>query len=253
MVSDKLKQLVQKKAVREGATLLALYWLYSSMRWLVARDNPYVPFQNSLKIIELESQLGIFYELAIQRWLLDNARFVVHFANHFYTVGYFPVLIALGVYLYLRDEERFNLFKGTFILGLSLALVGFSLFPLAPPRMLPELGFVDTQQLIGNMGIFNQKTVISFYNPYAAMPSMHFGWALLIGLIICEFKRPILTVIGVVYPALMVLTIIVTGHHYLMDVVGGGVVVGIAYSIVKFITYSAKGNTAFNSRQIRQI
>ena len=246
---DKLKRLGNKRAIQEAVLLLAMYWFYSSMRWLVARDSPYVPFQNLFKIIELESQLGIFRELAIQRWLLDHAIVVVHFANYFYTLGYFPFLIATGVYLFFRDEERFNVFKGTFILGLGLALIGFSLFPLAPPRMLPELGFVDTQQLVGGIGLFNHKTALSFYNPYAAMPSMHFGWSLLVGLLISQVKKPLCRIIGFVYPALMVLTIIVTGHHYLLDILGGGIVVGIAYFVVKFIAYSAKSKTVMTSRR----
>lgn len=244
---EKFKELKSKRALREIIILLGLYWLYSSLRWFVARESPDVPFRNAMEVILLESQLGFFYELAIQRWLLDNAMFMVDAANHFYTVGYFPILIIMGVLLFVYDQKRFDLFRGTFVLGLGLALVGFSLFPLAPPRMLSELGFVDTQLLRG-IGVFNQKRALSFYNPYAAMPSMHFGWTVLIGIMLFSFKWRVCKLAAFVYPAMMALTVITTGHHYLLDVMGGGIVVGSAYSIVRYVIYAPRSRSVVTSR-----
>ena len=163
---------------REGAPLLGLYWLYSTIRWLIARNSPYIAFQNAITIIELEIRLGIFHELTIQRWLIDHAMKAVQIANEFYTIGYIPVLILFSVLLYRFEPERFFIFKLAFLLSLGFALVCFSVFPLAPPRFLPEFGFVDTQEVFGS-SLYNRKSVLSFYNPYAAMPSLHFGSALL--------------------------------------------------------------------------
>ena len=229
-----LRKLSQHPLVREGAPLLALYWLYSTVRWFVAYDSPYEAFANAFKIIRVEQQLGIFCEPVIQRELIDHTLGVVHFANFFYTFGYFPVLLLAGALLYRFDRERFHNFKLTFLIGLGLALIGYVLFPLAPPRMLPEVGFVDTQQVYGS-DLYNQKFVVSFYNPHAAMPSMHFGWALLVGMMAFTCNHRALKAIGILYPCCMALVIVATGHHYVLDVAGGGVVVGLARGLVKVL------------------
>jgi hypothetical protein len=226
--------------VREGAPILGLYWVYSTIRWFIARNTPYEAFANAFRIIDLERHLGIFYESAIQSWLIDHAMSLVHVSNAFYTLGYFPVLITCGVLLYRFDSDRFQIFKGTFLLTLGFALICFSLFPLAPPRMLPGVGFVDTQDVYSS-GLYNHKVVLSFYNPYAAMPSLHFGWALLMGIIACSLDRRIFKIMGIIYPSLMALVIVITGHHYFADIVGGGIAVGLAYALVKALPGIVKG------------
>jgi membrane-associated phospholipid phosphatase len=230
-LKDVLRRLRRNPLVREVAPLLGLYWLYTFVRWFVAYDNPYEAFANAFRIVQLERQLGIFLERDIQQGLIRHAQVVVHFANLFYTVGYFPVLGFAGVCLYRIDRDRFHTFKHTFLLGLGFALVGYSLFPLAPPRLLPGLGFVDTQQVYG-AGLYNQESVASLYNPFAAMPSMHFGWALLVGLMAFSSRRRALRLLGVFYPFCMAVVIVTTGHHYILDIAGGLVVVGLAYGLV---------------------
>jgi membrane-associated phospholipid phosphatase len=222
--------------IREGVPLLGLYWLYSTIRWLIARHSPYDAFLNATKIIELESWLGVFHELTIQSWLIDHAMEVVRIANEFYTVGYFPVLILFSILLYRFEPERFYIFKLTFLLGLGFALVCFSVFPLAPPRLLSGRGFVDTQQAFGT-SLYNSKSVLSFYNPYAAMPSLHFGWALLVGIIAYGFERRAFRIFAVLYPSCMAFVVVATGHHFFLDIVGGGIVVGLAYTLVNALPH----------------
>jgi membrane-associated phospholipid phosphatase len=234
-----MRRLKSNALVREGAPLLGLYWLYSSIRWFIARDSPYEAFENAFRIIHLERQMGVFHEPTIQSWLIENNMGFVHIANAFYTVGYFPILVLFAVLLYRRAPQHFQTFKLTFLLGLGFALVCFSLFPLAPPRMLPGVGFVDTQQVFSD-GFYNQRFILSFYNPYAAMPSLHFGLALLVGVVACRFKRRLTKILGVLYPSFMALVIVATGHHYILDIVGGAVIVGLAYSLVKTLPYIAK-------------
>jgi hypothetical protein len=229
-----LNRLGQNPLLREGAPLLGLYWVYSLIRWFVAQNSPYEAFENAFRVIQLERRLGIFYEPMIQSGLLDHARFVVHVANWFYTLGYFPILILAAALLYRIDQARFRVFKRTFMLGLGLALMCYSLFPLAPPRMLPEVGFVDTQALYGS-DLYNHKSIVSFYNPYAAMPSLHFGWALLVGIMACTFGRLVLKALGVLYPSFMAMVIVTTGHHFFLDIAVGGLVIGLALSVVKAI------------------
>jgi membrane-associated phospholipid phosphatase len=218
--------------VREGAPLLGVYWLYSTIRWFLARDSPFEAFQNAYRIVQLEQQLGIFHEPSIQGWLVEKAMIFVQVANTFYTIGYFPIIIGCAVLLYRYDLVRFRTYKLSFLLALGFALFCFSVFPLAPPRMLPEYGFIDTQQVYSD-GFYNQKLVLSFYNPYAAMPSLHFGFTLLVGIMAYSLGRKSLRVFGVLYPVVMAAVIITTGHHYFLDVAGGGLVVVLAYGLVK--------------------
>jgi membrane-associated phospholipid phosphatase len=231
-----MRRLGKYPLFREGAPLLGLYWLYSSIRWFVARDSPYEAFANAFKIIHLERQLGIFHEPTVQSWLISHNLGFVRIANAFYTIGYFPVLIVFAVLLYRLAPHHFQTFKLTFLLGLGFALVCFAVFPLAPPRMLPGVGFIDTQQVFSD-GFYNRKFLLSFYNPYAAMPSLHFGLALLVGLVAHSFERRLLKTLGILYPSLMALVIVATGHHYFLDVVGGGIVIGFAFSLVKALPY----------------
>jgi len=232
-----LKQMRRTPLVREGASLLALYWTYSFVRWFVARDNPYEPFENAFRIVHLEQKLGVFIEPLVQSALVEHALGIVHFANWLYTLGYFPILLLAAVSLYRFDRRQFRIFKLTFLVGLGFALVCFSLFPLAPPRMLPEFGFLDTQQIYGS-DLYNHQSVVSFYNPYAAMPSLHFGWALLVGMMAYAFDHRALKVLGVLYPFCMALVIVTTGHHYILDIAGGAVVVGLAYSLVQTLSHT---------------
>lgn len=246
MIRRRLGQISLSPLVREGAPALGLYWLYASIRWFVAREGPYEAFHNAFKIIQFEVSLGIFHEQAIQSWLIDHALPFVHLANAFYTVGYFPIIILCGALLYRFDPARYVVFKLTFILGLGFALLCFSLFPLAPPRMLPEIGFVDTQQVFGS-GLFHQQSVLSLYNPFAAMPSLHFGWALLVGIMAYSIGRQVLKVLGVLYPASMAGVIVITGHHFFLDIAGGAVVIGLAYRLVRMLPLAERLPTPVQS------
>jgi membrane-associated phospholipid phosphatase len=230
-----LGKLGDNPLVREGTPLLGLYWLYSLTRWWVAYDNSYAAFANAVKIIQLEKRLGIFYEPIVQSGVITHALGMVRCANWFYVVGYFPVLILTAVLLYRFDRQRFHTFKLMFILGLGLALVCYSLFPLAPPRMLPHMGLVDTQQVYGS-DLYNNESFVKLYNPYAAMPSLHFGWALLVGIMAFTCSRWVIKAIGFLYPLCMALVIVMTGHHYFLDIAGGGVVVGLAYGLVNLLS-----------------
>jgi membrane-associated phospholipid phosphatase len=235
-MSSRSGKIKRDSLLREIAPILGLYSIYSFVRWFIVPENTYEAFRNAFKIIQLERRFGVFYEAIIQSWLIDHARGVIQVANAFYTLGYLPVLILCGVLLYRFEPGRFRIFQRTFLLGLGLALITYSLLPVAPPRMLPEMGFVDTQQAYSS-NLYNQKIILSLYNPYAAMPSLHFGWALLLGMMAYSFERPWFKIAGVLYPLGMALVIVITGNHYFLDIVGAGIVVGLSYTLAKALPY----------------
>jgi membrane-associated phospholipid phosphatase len=220
--------------LREGLPLLAVYLLYSIVRWVVASDDSGVALSNALKIIQLERHLGIFFEPIIQSNLIRHAHGVIQLANLFYSVGYIPVLVITAVALYTRRRDRYHTFRLAFLMALGLALVGYSLYPLAPPRFMPEFGFVDTQQTYGT-GLYSDPFFMTLYNPYAAMPSMHFCCALLVAITARGFGRRAIRVAGALYPCLMAVVVVMTGHHYLLDIVGGGIAASLAWRLTQFL------------------
>jgi hypothetical protein len=159
----------------------------------------------------------------------------VRFWNIFYGTFHFVVTAALMVWLYLRQPHAYPRWRNTLALTTAFALVGFALFPLMPPRLLGDLGefggrsfnhdFVDTLSAFGGLWSFDSATMEAVSNQYAAMPSLHLGWAIWCFFAIERFvrhrwKRAVL----ISYPFMTLFAVIVTANHYWLDAVGGVVV-----------------------------
>src|SRR5207247_8233775 len=193
------------RGLAEIATLLGLYAVYEVVRgqgdatFSVARAH-------TDWIVALERHLHVFGEHALQHGahaipgvptLLGVAYIVLHF------VGTTTFL----VWLYRRHPERFALVRNVFIAATGIALTLYVLYPVAPPR-LAGLGFVDTVSHNAKVNL-SSDLLGSLYNPFAAMPSLHFGYALLVGVTVALIaKRRLVRAIGLVYPAVMLLVIV---------------------------------------------
>lgn len=215
----------------ELTPLLVLYAVYTAVRFLVADRGPVVGQRHAGWVLELEQALQLDWELDLQRATLDHS-WLVSAANHYYVYGFLPVLVlcaALGAW---RAGRAFAWWRTAFAISLALALIGYVAFPLAPPRLLPAAaGFVDTLQLYGphyygdatGSSLFNAYgSIPSLVNEYAAMPSMHVAWSIVAGaLLYAACRRRWVLVAAVVHPLLMAVAVVVTGNHYLLDIVGG--------------------------------
>jgi len=187
------------------------------------------------QLIEFEKSLGIFWEVELQSWVLPYTG-LVNLLNGFYLYGHLPIIGALAVWLYLWHRPQYLLMRNAFLISGAIGLMIYVTFPVAPPRFLPEWGFVDT--VLDQYDTGRPLTPAFFVNEYAAMPSLHFGWNLLLGLgIIWNTKHIWARAFGVIMPASMFLAVVVTGNHFFLDVVAGTVValggLGIAYLIEK--------------------
>ena len=193
-------------------------------------------FDNATRLIHIEKQLGIFHEASLQAYVLPRD-WLVDAANYVYIYGHLPVIIFVAFWLFFRHRHNYALFRNAFLISGLIALVGFTTVPLAPPRYMPEFGFVDT--------IIHAKSYYVFQNPkivnqYAAMPSLHFGWDLLVAVAIltCTSKRW-LRYAAVVMPLFTLSGIVLTGNHYFLDAVAGALVamtgLGIAWLLHKSI------------------
>ena len=216
----------------EVATLAGLYGIYEVVRGqghaTVAAAHEHTDW-----IVALERHTHLYGEHAIQRaahWLpgVPTLLGIAYIALHFLGTAVFLV------WLHRRHPARFPLVRNTLIVATGVALVIYLLYPVAPPR-LAQLGFVDTVTDNAKVNL-SSDLLGSFYNPFAAVPSLHFGYALLVGVTIGALARGRLArAIGWSYPAVMMFVIVATGNHFFFDAAAGGLAVGVGYLIASWI------------------
>ena len=156
--------------------------------------------------------------------------------NWFYLSSHFLVTGVFFVWLYCRDRDGFAIFRDGFVVATALALVIHWRYPAAPPR-LAHVGVRDTIDLYSGVNI-GRPHHERFSNPVAAVPSLHAGWALAVGAGLLLYARnPIAQIAAVLYPAAVLLTIFVTGNHFVFDAVAGALVMAVGFAaIVPFRT-----------------
>ncbi len=196
---------------------LARHWIEPN--WQVATANAH-------KVVSWEQFMHFAWEQSLQRAFLGFPE-LVKAMNVFYFVGHFVLTSVFFLWLYHANRVAFRRFRNGFLMATAIALVIHWRFPTAPPRLIG--GYVDTLRQLSNIDI-GSPTSASFSNPVAAVPSLHAGWALGVGIGLIIYARPLFwKVIGVVYPIAVLLTIVVTGNHYLFDALVGYGVMGLGF------------------------
>jgi membrane-associated phospholipid phosphatase len=200
--------------------------MYETVRG-VAESNAAVAFANARTIVEVEQSTGLFFEQGLQAWAMGQ-RALIDFANFMYVNSHFVITTTMLVWLYLRHNERFYFVRNMFMVAMGLALVGYVLMPTAPPRFFPELGFVDSIAYYVNVK-HDSGLVALFFNPYAAVPSMHVAFALMVAVpTMLVVRRRWAKALWAMYPLLITFVVIVTGNHWFMDAVAGAAVAGVS-------------------------
>ena len=207
----------------EIGILVGGYFAYMYTRALVFSDFQGTALANAWRVIEFEKNLGFFWEPGWQSWAIASAKSLVIFFNWAYIVTFWPIILTAAVILYFTDRNRYKYYRNIVLLSFVIALLGFMLFPLAPPRMIAEY-FVDTIKAFGPSG-YASREFANYYNAYAAMPSLHFSWTVMFGIMFLRANNKWIKVLGVIYPALTLFAITITGNHYIMDAIGGGLLV----------------------------
>jgi len=216
----------------EVATLAALYLVYELVR---GQGNATVSAARGHTewIVALERHTHVFGERAVQH-AADAVPAVPTLLGIAYIVLHFAGTAAFLVWLYRRHRERFPVVRNTMIAATGLALSFYVLFPVAPPR-LAALGFVDTVSHSAKVNL-SSDLLGSLYNPFAAVPSLHFGYALLVGVTLASVARsPFVRVLGAIYPAVMLFIIVATGNHFFFDAAAGGLTIGVGYVIARWV------------------
>lgn len=220
----------------EIAMILSFYVIYTFIRnqFGSAAVDPQTAFDNATLIIDIEKAIGLYEEARIQNWFIDWTAFI-QFWNLFYGTFHFVVTGGALVYLYRKQPGTYRFWRTAGLITTGLALIGFALFPLMPPRLLGDCGefgaciadspYIDTVADIGGLWSFDSGTAQKLSNQYAAMPSLHFAWAMWSTLAVYPYLRSRWARIAMVsYPALTVFAIIVTANHFWIDAVGGAIV-----------------------------
>ncbi|TDD66997.1 phosphatase PAP2 family protein [Jiangella aurantiaca] len=209
-------------AAKEIAFLLSAALLYTLVRGLTS-DRVDAAFRNAEDVISFEKSLGIHVETELQGLILDHD-WAIDAANGFYIYGYWPVFVLTLVWLIARRPVAYPFYRNALLASGAFSLVIFAFYPLAPPRFLAWHGFVDTISL--EAPTYREMNSPTFVNEYAAMPSLHFGWILLLGIAWVALSRVLVVrIIGATMPLLMFATIVLTGNHYVVDAIVGGAVV----------------------------
>jgi membrane-associated phospholipid phosphatase len=221
---DRLKALARSRYAREPVILVLAYTFYYLARHLADDARP--AFENARYLMRLEGSIGIFKELSLQSATISYD-LVVHAFNVIYFYGHWPAIIAFGLYLFVSKPRVYTITRNAFLLSGAIALIFFVLFPVAPPR-LSTVGIVDTLAMTVPVDYDDSPLV----NPYAALPSMHVGWCLIIslGLYISTQRRSVRLLALAITPAMWLATVI-TGNHFFIDGLFGTMLAGIAFLV----------------------
>jgi hypothetical protein len=198
-------------------------------------DREVTAFHNAYDVIDVERHLGFFWELDIQSWFIQSAS-LVHLANAMYTYFYYPVLSLFAIWAFTWHRTQYSMIRNVFLISAGIGFLCFAFYPLAPPRMMSELGFVDTMGEYESIN-YGSSFFGIFANPYAAMPSLHFAWVLLVGIDIFHIARSLwLKALGILFPVGMLVAIVATANHFILDAIAGALVIGLAYGLLVLFT-----------------
>jgi membrane-associated phospholipid phosphatase len=206
-------------------TAIAVYFLVRGATDSAATEA----VRNARKLVSLERALGIYHEPGLQHALAGSAH-VRTVLNWMYIWGHWPVIVVTLLLLARRNPDVFRRIRDAMMLSGGIGMVAFAVFPVAPPRLV-DLGMADTVTLTSHAYRVLQPAV--FTNQFAAMPSLHAGWNLLIGLaIISAARRPLLRLVGVLLPMAMVAAVVLTANHYIVDVLVGTALTSVCWIVV---------------------
>jgi membrane-associated phospholipid phosphatase len=186
----------------------------------MADRNPGEAFDNGLKVVDIERRASGLWELSLQSYA-HSSDVLTWSVSATYWLSQFTVMGLALLFVYLRRNESFTRFRNTIMLANVLGLIGYVLIPTAPPRMFPELGFVDTLSTFGGLN-HGSGLVELASNPYAAMPSLHSADALIVGIVMATIvRRSWAKALWLLWPAWVWFAVMATGNHFWLDVVAG--------------------------------
>ncbi|MEW2389179.1 phosphatase PAP2 family protein [Streptomyces venezuelae] len=222
---------VRPPLVRELLLVVGLFLVYKFGRQL-ANGHTGEAFHNAHRVWDAERALRLPGEGAVQDALLSSDT-LIHVANTYYATVHFPATLLFLVWLYLRRPRHYVWTRRVLAALTAAALVLHLGFPLAPPRMLDAAHLVDTAQVYGPSVYAAKPATDTMANQFAAMPSLHFGWALMlaVGMIVATSTR--WRWLWLLHPLLTLLVVVGTANHYWLDALAATALLGIALAVIR--------------------
>src|SRR5215212_8331224 len=217
-------------AVRQLLVFAAAYYAYRLVRGAV---------DGHTTATGVERSLHLFVEPAVQAWGTSKP-WLIDFSSWMYVNAHLPLMIGSLIWLYVFRNRAFYFVRNVFVVSTGLALVGYLFFPSAPPRRFREWGFEDS---VSNFLGFNTDTsaTSTLVNPFAAVPSMHVCFALIIGFSLARLVRPRpLRVAWALYPVLMTFVVVVTANHWWMDAALGALTALVSVTVAQALLARAR-------------
>ena len=216
--------------------LIALgYWLYGLVRNAVPQQVT-IAERHGRAVQHLQDWLHLNFELSLNNWVASQW-LVAQVMDYYYATLHFIVTIAVLVWLFVAHKRIYRGVRTVLFATTIVALVGFYTFPLAPPRLLPQYGYVDTLVKFHTWGSLADPNLAERSNQFAAMPSLHIAWALWSGITIFVVARTAwLRLLALCYPFVTLLVIVGTANHFALDAVGGAFVLAIGFGIQRLLS-----------------
>jgi hypothetical protein len=214
----------------------AAYYAYRFLRGVVDDgQGAAIAFQNARDLISVEQTLGFFRERSVQEWT-GGWDVTTDFASLIYINAQTTVVLGAVFYLYVVHNAQYYFVRNMMMVAMLIALLGYIVFPTAPPRFFfPEYGFRDTVSEFTHVPHSDVK-VNALFNPYAAVPSMHCCFAIIIGGSLSTLaKHRVTRYLWLAYPVLLTWVVVVTGNHWIADAILGGLTACISFYAARWL------------------
>lgn len=212
--------------LRQILLFCGAYWLYRLVRGTVD-GRAAEAFDNARSLIDAERSLGLFVEPSVHAWA-EGREAIIDFASWTYVNSHFTITVATLAWLYLRRNERFYFVRNMFMVAMGLALVGYAAFPTAPPRFMPEWGFTDSVAAFTGVTA-DSASADMLFNPFAAVPSMHVAFALMLGATMASMtRRRWARALWWSYAPVVTFVVVATANHWWLDAFFGALVAAVS-------------------------
>lgn len=210
--------------------IAASYWIYSLVR-NAAPEQTERAQRNAQWIWDVQESMGLAFERTVNH-AVDSVTWLIVAMNYYYATLHFVVTILVLVWLFRSHPGRYGATRLVLFATTGVALLGYYLYPLAPPRLMNGMDFIDTVKVHETWGSMSSETMSEVSNQYAAMPSMHIGWSLWCGIVITVLSRHWWArALAVLYPAVTLVVIVATANHFWLDAVGGMLCVAFGFLV----------------------
>lgn len=225
---------------QEIAIIAFGYWLYSLGRNAIP-EQASIALRHGRSIQHLQDVLHLNWELSFNHFVADHT-WLAQTLDYYYATLHFIVTPVVLVWLFVRRPHLYRGARTVLVTTTLLGLLGFVLYPTAPPRLLPQYHYIDTVLKFHTWGSLADPNIAKHSNQFAAMPSLHIGWALWCGvaIFVCA-RRMWVRVLGLAYPVGTLIVIVGTANHFILDAVGGVLVLALGFGV----QYLLSGRGAF--------